>query len=224
MRDSRALSILALAAASALCLATVEYRIERTGDGYYRFLVWNLFLAWVPLGLALAAFARARRHRDVSAAALLVLWLLFFPNAPYMLTDFIHLGTSAAAPVWYDALMLSSFAWTALLLGFASLYIVQIVVRRAAGAAASWAAVVAALGLASFGVYLGRFMRFNSWDALLRPGRILRVIREQLENPLQHPRMIGVLLTLTLFLLVGYAVLYAFAGLRLQLERDLRRP
>lgn len=225
MRDSRALSIVALGAASALCVATVEYRTHRTGDGYYRFLVWNLFLAWVPLGLALAAFARARRQRDASVVVLLVLWLLFFPNAPYMLTDFIHLRASGAAvPVWYDALMLSSFAWTALLLGFASLYLVQIVVRGAAGTAVSWAAVVVALGLASFGVYLGRFMRLNSWDALLRPRRVLHVTREQLENPFQHPRIAGVLLALTLFLLVGYAVLYAFAGLRLQLERDRPAP
>jgi uncharacterized membrane protein len=219
--DSRALCIAAFAAASALCVATLELRIQRTGDPYYRFLVWNLFLAWVPLGFAVAAFGRARRlaRNWRSVTLLLVLWLLFFPNAPYMLTDFIHLGgEDVTAPVWYDALMLSSFAWTALLLGFASLYLVQIVIRRAAGTAASWAAVVVALGLASYGVYLGRFVRLNSWDALLRPRRVLEVTREQIDNPLQHPRIVGVLLTLTLSLLVAYAVIYTFAGLRLQLE------
>ena len=104
--------------------------MERTGDSFYQFLVWNLFLAWVPLICAAAAFARARRGIDAVVIALLLLWLLFFPNAPYMLTDFIHVGESPSVPLWYDALMLSSFAWTALLLGFASLYLVQIVVRR----------------------------------------------------------------------------------------------
>jgi uncharacterized membrane protein len=211
--------MLALLAASALCVATLELRIHRTGDPFYRFLVWNLFLAWVPVVCASAAFLRAGRRPSAGVAALLVLWLLFFPNAPYVLTDFIHLDASPAAPLWYDALMLSSFAWTALLLGFVSLYLVQVLVRRWAGAGWSWLVVTAALALASFGVYLGRFVRFNSWDVLVRPERVAHVIRDQLENPLQHPRMIAALLVLTGFLLVGYAAVYAFAGLRLGLER-----
>jgi uncharacterized membrane protein len=220
MRDRRTLTILALVAASALCVATVEFRIHETGDGYYRFLVWNLILAWVPFALALAAYDRARRRIDGVVVALAVLWLLFFPNAPYVLTDFVHLRRDAPAPVWYDALMLSAFAWTALLLGFASLYLMQSVARRVVGLAWSWVGVAAVLALASFGVYLGRFVRFNSWDALVRPGRVARVITKEIQNPLAHPRMIGVLLVLTGFLLVGYAVVYTFAGLRLQLERE----
>lgn len=219
------LVVLALLAASALCIATLEIRIERTGDPFYRFLIWNLFLAWVPLFCAAAAFALARRRGiDLVVVALLLLWLLFFPNAPYMLTDFIHVGESASVPLWYDALMLSSFAWTALLLGFASLYLVQLVVRNAVGLAWSWVVVTAALALSSFGVYIGRFVRFNSWDALLRPGRVAHVISNQLENPFQHPRLVAVLVVLTAFLLVGYAVLYAFVEVGLELQQEGRRP
>jgi uncharacterized membrane protein len=223
MRDRRALTFLALLAASALCVATVEYRIHRTGDPFYRFLVWNLILAWVPFALALAAYDRARRRIDVGVVVMGVLWLLFFPNAPYMLTDFIHLQSSPTAPLWYDALMLSAFAWTGLLLGFASLYLMQMVWRRAVGPGWSWLGVVAALALASFGVYLGRFVRFNSWDALVRPGRVADVIRTQLENPFQHPRLVAALIVLTGFLTVAYVVLYSFAGLRLELEHDSTR-
>ena len=217
------LAVLALLAASALCVATLQIRMERTGDSFYQFLVWNLFLAWVPLICAAAAFARARRGIDAVVIALLLLWLLFFPNAPYMLTDFIHVGESPSVPLWYDALMLSSFAWTALLLGFASLYLVQIVVRSVVGAAWSWVVVAAALALSSFGVYLGRFVRFNSWDALLRPGRVAQVISNQLENPLHHPRMVAVLVVLTAFLLVGYVVLYAFVEMGIELRQAGRR-
>jgi uncharacterized membrane protein len=220
MRDRWAPIVLALVAASALCVATLELRIHRTGDQYYRFLVWNLFLAWLPLAFTIAAFARARRRVDFLVVVLLLLWLLFFPNAPYVLTDFIHLGERPSAPLWYDALMLSAFAWTSLLLGFASLYLVQTIVRQVAGFAWSWLVVAAALALGSFGVYLGRFMRFNSWDALLRPRRVADVIGNQLENPFQHPRMAAALVGLTAFLFVGYAVLYAFTGLRLELERE----
>jgi uncharacterized membrane protein len=203
--------VLALGASSVLCVALLEYRIDRTGSEFYGFLRWNLFLAWVPFALAIVA--AARRRVDAVAAGLLVLWLLFFPNAPYVITDFIHLGESTAAPVWYDALMLSAFAWTSLVLGYASLFLVQSLVRRRLGVAWSWLAVVGALALASFGVYLGRFVRFNSWDALVRPGRVLEVVRTQLENPFQHPRMVAVLVALTAFLLVGYSVVYAFAAL-----------
>lgn len=118
MHARRALALLALLAASVLCVGLLELRIRATGDGFYRFLVWNLFLAWVPLVFAVAAYARARRGLDPLVAALLVAWLLVFPNAPYLLTDIIHLE-EGPAPLWYDALMLSAFAWTGLLLGFA---------------------------------------------------------------------------------------------------------
>src|ERR687891_514977 len=150
MTGRRTLAFVALLAASALCVATVEIRTYETGDDYYRFLVWNLILAWVPLVLAVGAYVRARRGVDLVVAVLLVPWLLFFPNAPYLLTDFIHLGEGVGpAPLWYDALMLSAFAWTGLLLGFASLYLVQMILRRALGSTVAWAGVVGALALAA---------------------------------------------------------------------------
>jgi uncharacterized membrane protein len=217
MPGRRTLAIVALLAASALCVATVEIRTHETGDSYYRFLVWNLTLAWVPLGFAIAAYWRARRRVDLGVAVLLVPWLLFFPNAPYLLTDFIHLG-EGPAPLWYDALMLSAFAWTSLLLGYASLYLVQMILRRAAGRTVAWLGVLGALGLASLGVYVGRFIGFNSWDALLHPVHVAEVIQDQLTAV--PGRMAEALLALTGFLLVGYLAVYSFTGLELELDRD----
>jgi uncharacterized membrane protein len=217
MPGRRPLAILALVAASALCVATVEIRTHETGDSYYRFLVWNLVLAWIPLACAIAAYRRALRRLDLGVAALLVPWLLFFPNAPYLLTDFIHLG-EGPAPLWYDALMLSAFAWTGLLLGFGSLYLVQMIIRRAYGATVAWLGVLGALGLASIGVYVGRFIRFNSWDALLHPIRVAEVLQDQLTAV--PARMAEALLALTAFLLVGYLAVYSFTDLELELDRD----
>jgi uncharacterized membrane protein len=224
LRDRRALVIPALLAASALCVATVEFRGHHTGDPYYRFLVWNLFLAWVPFVFALAAYALALRRSGPAVVLLGILWLLFFPNAPYILTDFIHLSESPSAPLWYDALMLASFAWTALLLGFASLYLMQAIWRRAAGPAVAWVGVVAALALASFGLYLGRFLGFNSWDALVRPRLILEVIRDDLENPVEHPRLLASMFVLTASLTVAYILLYGLTGARLELDADDAKP
>jgi uncharacterized membrane protein len=217
MPGRRTLAAAALVAASALCVALLELRVRETGSSYYRFLGWNLILAWVPLVIAAVAYARARRGVGPLVWVLLVPWLLFFPNAPYLLTDFIHLD-EGPAPLWYDALMLSAFAWTGLMLGFGSLYLVQLILRRAFGTAIAWAAVLAALALASVGVYIGRFIRFNSWDALLHPLRVAEVVREQLASvPL---RTAEALVALTTFLAVGYLVFYSFAGLQLEPERE----
>jgi len=115
--------------------------------------------------------------------------------------------------------MLAAFAWTGLLLGFASLYLMQMIWQRAAGPVLSWLGVLLALALASFGVYLGRFLRYNSWDALVRPRRISHVIATELENPFSHPRLVAALVVLTTALTIGYLVVYSAAGTRLELER-----
>ena len=213
----RALAIAGLLGSSVLCVGLQELRVHETGDGYYRFLVWNLFLAWVPLVLAAAAYARSSRRLDAPTAALLVAWLMFFPNAPYLLTDFIHLGRGPA-PLWYDGLMLSAFAWTGLLLGFASLYLVQLILRRAFGVAASWLGVFGSLVLASIGVYIGRFVRLNSWDVLLHPRHVLEVVHARLVA--EPPELAQALVALTAFLTVAYLVVYSFANVGLEQEDE----
>lgn len=206
------LVVYSLLAASVLSVGTVVFRMYETQGPRYGFLVWNLFLAWVPLGAAALAFALARRGARLRVWGLAVVWLLFFPNAPYMLTDFIHLGAEGRYPLWYDGLMLSLFAWTALMLGFVSLYLMQSLIGRRAGAAAGWVVVVAVLGLSSVGVYIGRFVHFNSWDAVARPRHVLSVIQQDTNSPLHDPKMVAALLALTAGLFVGYLVVYAFSA------------
>jgi uncharacterized membrane protein len=210
----------ALLAASACCAAIVELRSRYAHETFYRFLDWNLFLAWVPLLFALGAYRAARRRLGPIVICLSVGWLLFFPNAPYMLTDFIHLQDSTSTPLWYDGLMLSAFAWTALLLGFFSLYLMHAVWRNVAGTAVGWIGVVLTLALGSLGVYIGRYIGFNSWDALLHPLRVAHVVNTRFDNPIHDPRRIGSLLLLTAFLTMAYALFYAFAGLRMEIERE----
>jgi uncharacterized membrane protein len=204
------LIVFALLAASAVSVGTLAVRIHETGSLHYLFLVWNLFLAWVPLVAAYFAFVLARRGAGVLAGVLVVAWLLFFPNAPYMLTDFVHLREPGTSPLWYDALMLSSFAWTALMVGFLSLYLVQAIIVRRAGTAVGWIGVVCVLGLASFGIYIGRFVGLNSWDAVTRPSAVLDVV---FKGSFQDPKMVAGLLGLTVSLFVGYLVVYAFSSL-----------
>jgi uncharacterized membrane protein len=126
MSDRRALALAALALASAFCAALLVARWVYSEPGAYRFLAWNLFLAWIPLLAAVAVYDMQRR--SISLARLLplgALWLLFLPNAPYLLTDLIHLGSRNDAPLWFDLVLFSAFAWTGALMGFLSLYLMQ---------------------------------------------------------------------------------------------------
>jgi uncharacterized membrane protein len=138
-------------------------------DGYFG----NELLAWIP---ALLAYGLWRRDLLGHARGWLfwgtgLLWLLFFPNAPYIVTDLIHLKKYGmdGIPKWFDAILVMAFAWTGLGLGFLSLYLVQQVVRRHIGWRMGWIVVVIAQALAAVGVLLGREMRLNSWDVLTRP-------------------------------------------------------
>jgi uncharacterized membrane protein len=158
-------TLAALAALSLLVAAMVAVRIAYTGDGNYVNLVWNLALAWIPLGLALIVYdgaARGVRGRWLLAGS--ALWLLFFPNAPYLVTDLKYLDMIGGAPIWYDAVLVSAAAWAGLLLGFISLFLMHSVARRFVGELNAWLAVGGVLALSSFGVFLGRFRRWNSWE------------------------------------------------------------
>jgi uncharacterized membrane protein len=143
--------------------------------------------------------------------ALALLWLLFLPNAPYIITDLKHVGVGGGVPVLYDVLLLSAAAWTGLLLGLTSLFLMHAVARRVIGAANAWAFVVAVLALSSFGIYLGRVQRWNSWDVFVRPGSLLGEIASGLVHPLSHPRPIALTVLLTSFLLASYLVFYSLA-------------
>ena len=207
-------SLLALSAFTlALCAARVAY----TESLVYLNLAWNLVLAWVPFALALLVYDGSRRG---APRALLIagggLWLLFFPNAPYIVTDLQWLREWQGAPIWFDVVLVSTAAWTGLLLGFVSLYLIQSVVRRGAGAAAAWLLALSVLALSAFGVYLGRFERWNSWDVFVQP-RV--VIGESLEGLFTGTKPIAVTLLFTAFLTTAYLVFYAFFRLA-QIERD----
>ena len=219
----RLATFILLVLASGLCVALVAVRISRTGTLEYRFLVWNLFLAWLPFLLALALYDGYRRGRGAAVlAGCGVLWLLFLPNAPYILTDFVHLSEPGAAPLWYDGATVAAFAFTGLVLGLGSLVLVQTVITAARGPAAGWAAGLGTLGLASVGIYLGRFVGVNSWDALVDPARVLAPFAEKLDESLVHTRFLAVTAVFTAFLVLAYLLLYTVAQPGLALEP--RRP
>ena len=213
--SSRHLAVVVpLAGLSLLVVAMVAVRVSYTGSADYVNLVWNLFLAWVPLGLAVAVYDGARRGlRRRWLAALAGLWLLFFPNAPYLMTDMKYLRELDGAPLWYDAALTASAAFTGLALGFISLFLVHSVARRYVGAVWAWIGVWAVLAVSSIGVFLGRFQRFNSWDVFTDPKPILGDVAKGLADPLNYPKVVAVTVVFSGFLVGTYLVFYVIARL-----------
>jgi uncharacterized membrane protein len=216
--------VAALMLGSLGCCALVFVRNVHTGNPNFRYLIWNLFLAWIPFVLAIVFYDGHRRGmRTAGLVALGVLWLLFFPNAPYIATDFIHLHRDPLAPLWFDAVTIAAFAAVGVLLGLGSLYLVQSVVRKELGTRLAWAVAAAALALGSVGIYLGRFVRLNTWDLLTSPQYVLALVRLRLSDPLGNPKLLAVVVASTALLGAAYVIVYVFATAGLRLELDRRR-
>jgi uncharacterized membrane protein len=205
-----------LGLASALCVALELLREAHYHGIGLRFMLWNLFLAWIPLLVALLIYDRYRQGARLSRLApWALLWLLFLPNAPYLLTDFIHLAPGRVAPLWFDGAELSAFAWTGLLLGFVSTYLVHAVARHRFGPRPAWCGVFCVFALVSAGVYLGRFKRWNSWDLLVKPGRRIAQLYAHLSDPAALARASMITLLFAALLTTAYFVFYILVGARL---------
>lgn len=200
-------------------------RVWATGSLFGLFLGWNLFLAAVPL-LASTALVRL----DARGAPLGVLlgvgavWLAFLPNAPYILTDLVHLEVRPPVPFWYDLGMLLSGAGVGLLSGYVSLADVQGVIARRRGVLAGWATSVGVLFLSAFGIYLGRELRWNSWDVVAAPDALAADILSRAANPLADPTTVVMTLVFGGMLTLGYVALHALATPDPEAARAPREP
>ncbi|TGE29062.1 DUF1361 domain-containing protein [Hymenobacter metallicola] len=206
--------LLVLGACLALSVGLVAFRVFLTQQIYFVFLLWNLLLALIPFGLSTMLGLAAGPVRARVLVPVGAVWLLFFPNAPYLLTDLFHLEPRSGVPYWYDLILLLTCAWTGLLLAYASLLDMQTLVQRRLGTAISWGFVVVALLLSSFGIYLGRFLRLNSWHVVTNPLTFFYDILTRVLHPAAHPRTWGVTLLFGVFLVLGYSTVRLLGRLR----------
>jgi uncharacterized membrane protein len=187
------------------CFFLSIFRVVESGTSYFLFLNWNLFLAAIPYFLTSSISSQKRgRVQQLKIIGVSMVWLVFFPNAPYILTDLFHLRLETTVPKWFDLILIISFAWTGLLFGFLSLMKIEklytnfFTVKQVA-----WFSTVI-LFLASFGVYLGRFLRWNSWDIINNPGHLFYDISDRVVNPSEHPRTWGVTILFGVLLNIIY--------------------
>jgi uncharacterized membrane protein len=189
-----------------------DFKLYRGAYGTFFFLIWNLFLAWVPYWFSMALDLATRLKPNLSRWSITFLlgsWLLFFPNAPYIVTDLLHLKERSSMPHWYDVLLFTSFVWTGLLVGFSSLFEVQRFLKSRFNATFAWFLTTLAIFLSAFGVYMGRFQRWNSWDIIRNPFTLVRQQIHILMNPMEHLGTLGVAVVLSGFMLTGYLTLNA---------------
>jgi uncharacterized membrane protein len=199
-------------------LVVAQGRISGRQD--YPFLTFNLGLAWIPLLAALAADLTSRNRITfyLFMPIFTLIWLVFFPNAPYLLTDFQHLAdTYSNSPLWFDVILLIWFAWTGLLLGISSLALMQEIVTRKFNTTTGWAFAILATVLSSIGVYLGRFMRWNSWDILDDPLLIAKDMYGFVRHPAANLPTYAFTILFTLLFLFIYVTIH-FLG-RMSQER-----
>jgi uncharacterized membrane protein len=189
-------------------LALLQLRMVTSGTGAFFFLPWNLFLAALPLVFSSIAWRLDSTRWRKFALVLFIPWLMFLPNAPYILTDLLHLKERAPIPMWYDLLMLLSFGLNGLFLGYFSLIQMESVLQRYLPRFTAGFSFLA-LFLSAYGIYLGRFLRLNSWDVLSQPRDTAYHVLHPLVHPFDHPRMWAVTLIMGFMLWVGYQMIRA---------------
>jgi len=197
--------IVLLAIAGAWCGLLILFRTLWTQSFDYVFLVWNLELASTPfLFSTISSFQSRLPLRFVFG----FLWLLFLPNAPYLVTDLIHLRVLASGPIWLDVLMLTSCAATGVALAYTSTRQIHAMFQNAGKPITGWVVSISGMFLCGFGIYLGRFLRWRSIDLFHEPLRLITDIFERLANPFVHYRAWGVTLGFGCALSLGYVVLF----------------
>lgn len=221
-RAPRKQFLLALLTSSTVSLALFVYGAWRNHSFVeFSYLPLNLALAWLPFIFAvrLIAILRHKLWSSWEALGLSTLWLVFLPNSFYMISDFIHLEDVKRVNILYDTLMFTAFIYTGAALGFSSLYLIHTQLRRRLSVWQANSLIVVTLLLSSAAIYLGRDLRWNSWDVLTNPGGLLFDISDRLLHPASYPNMIMTVTVFFVVLLSVYNLLWRGIGL---LQRQLR--
>lgn len=174
---------------------------------------WNLFLAWVPVFIVLymEKLVSTNLNQPIKILAYSILWLLFFPNAPYIITDLVHLYpyTNNGSSYWHHQIMIYTFAFVSLICGLLSLYWIQKIWTACFSQALSRVFTISSIALSGYGVFLGRIERFNSWDFFIHPMPLAKYVLHSFGNPT------AILITFEFATFIGlaYCMLYSLIHL-----------
>lgn len=203
----------AIILSNGVSLLLFMFRIVGAGNIDYWFMFWNLILAWIPVGVSwyLVKYLNQKSWREPTAVGLTLVWLAFLPNSFYMISDLVHLQQTGDIGILFDVVLFMSFIWNGLLAGFISLILVHRALIKRVSMLRAHSLIATILLANSFAIYLGRSLRWNSWDVLTNPGGLLFDVSERVINPFTYPQ--ALVTTSTFFLLLGsmYLVIWLFA-------------
>ncbi|WP_228444693.1 DUF1361 domain-containing protein [Chryseobacterium shandongense] len=197
------------------CFSLSLFRYYISETKVFLFLNWNLFLAWIPFFIS-SFLVIFKIRSKLSLVVAITVWILFFPNSPYILTDLFHLRNRNSIPIWYDLVVILSYAWTGLFCGFVSLLDIEKLLSDYCRRSVINIMTISFLFITSFGVYLGRFLRWNSWDILSNPFGLFNDILLRIVYPTNHIQTWGV----TVFM----GVMLNFMYFMMKSVRNLNRP
>ncbi len=189
-------------------LLMISTRIVYTGELMFIFLVWNLFLAYLPY--ALLVFLKQQPQwieEKLKFCVVLLCWLLILPNSFYILTDLFHLGINNAMPLWFDLALIFSFAWNGLIMGVLSVWEMEKMIRLHRKISNEWLFIFPIMFLNALGIYIGRYLRFNSWDVITNPFQLAHDIIYLIIHPLRNRLDWSMIMCFTLFFSIVYLTL-----------------
>jgi uncharacterized membrane protein len=189
----------------------IAARMAYTGQNTFLFLVWNLFLAWLPYAFTVFAQYFPAWQKGKRFAVLFTLWLLFVPNSFYIITDLFHLGAYYTVPLWFDLVMILSFAWNGVLLGLLSLSQMEKMMRRYLPGKNELLFIYPIMWMNAWGIYIGRYMRFNSWDVITNPFTLVGSIVDMMAHPIEYKNAWGMIACFSIFMTLMYIALKKIA-------------
>ncbi len=196
----------ALVLSVAFSVSLLLVRFIHTGTFQHVYLLWNLFLAWIPyhITLVMQGYDQHRWKLRLWLPVFLA-WMAFLPNAPYIITDLYHLPEGAGrAPMWFDLILILSFAWNGLIFGFISIRQMQRMVLTRFPWVPAQPFIATVMLLCGWGVYIGRYLRWNSWDLLVSPLPLLRQTGAMIMFPWQYTHVWGFTICMGLFMHIIY--------------------
>ena len=185
-------------------LALQTLRIIYTGHLMFSFLVWNLFLAFIPYILSSKMETWIKQEKKWKALGASVVWLLFVPNSFYIITDLFHLDMNQVVPLWFDLALLLSFAWNGLLFGIVSVRQMEKAFETYFNKKFDLLFILPIMCLNGLGVYVGRYLRFNSWDVITNPLQLISDIVDLFIHPIQNRLDWSMIVCYTLLLTLIY--------------------
>lgn len=181
-------------------------RVVLFGKFSFIYILWNIFLAIVPFLISSTLLFLKEKGKLNNIFFIIggIIWVLFLPNAPYIVTDLIHIGVVRSVPVLYDSVLLFTSAWAGLLLGMNSIFHIEKILLSICSKKITSLIIAAVLLLTSFGMYLGRFFRFNSWDVFINPLSSSDKLFRNLSSSTYHIDALIYILLFFLFIYISY--------------------